>query len=275
VVLYGGATDVTDVGDTWSWDGSSWTLVTQASAPGGRYNPALAYDTTRQRIVLFGGQGADSQPLGDTWTWDGTTWTQMAPTSAPSPRAGALVAWDNATQNIVLFGGCCAGDGSELSDTWTWDGATWTLQAPATVPPASETASLAYDAARQKVVLFGGCCGASGTWTWDGTNWTQKATTATPTLGGQMAYDDAAQTIVLLQTDGSIWTWDGSTWSPVSTGVAPAGRNQAGMAYDPVTQTVVLFGGSNNGTPQNDTWNWNGSTWTLVTGTARPNGPGQ
>ena len=64
------------------------------------------------------------------------------------------MAYDAATGNVVLFGG--NNGSSALRDTWTWDGATWTKQAPATRPPAREFASMAYDAATGNVVLFGG-----------------------------------------------------------------------------------------------------------------------
>ena len=64
------------------------------------------------------------------------------------------MAYDAATGTIVLF----SGDGTlgVLGDTWTWDGSTWTKQAPAASPPARSGASMAYDAATGTVVLFGG-----------------------------------------------------------------------------------------------------------------------
>ena len=79
------------------------------------------------------------------------------------------MAYDAATRNVVLFGGT-ARHGA-LGDTWTWDGSTWTKQAPKTSPPARFGASMAYDAATGNVVLFGGLNGAgvrplNDTWTW-------------------------------------------------------------------------------------------------------------
>ncbi len=64
------------------------------------------------------------------------------------------MAYDAATGDVVLFGG--AGRHGRLGGTWTWDGSTWTKQAPATSPPARDGASMAYDAATGTVVLFGG-----------------------------------------------------------------------------------------------------------------------
>ena len=78
------------------------------------------------------------------------------------------MAYDAATRNAVLFGG--VGRVNYLRDTWTWDGSTWTRQAPATSPPARAGASMAYDAATGTVVLFGGVTSSfqnlGDTWTW-------------------------------------------------------------------------------------------------------------
>ena len=65
------------------------------------------------------------------------------------------MAYDAATGTVVLFGGYSTGT-ALLGDTWTWDGTTWTKQAPATSPPARDGASMAYDAATSDIVLFGG-----------------------------------------------------------------------------------------------------------------------
>ena len=55
--------------DTWGWDGQAWTQLAD-SGPGKRTSHALAYDSERQRTVLFGGL----LPVADTWEWDGTEW---------------------------------------------------------------------------------------------------------------------------------------------------------------------------------------------------------
>jgi hypothetical protein len=38
---------------------------------------ALAYDSRRERVILFGGSDG-TQTFGDTWEWDGTTWRKVA-----------------------------------------------------------------------------------------------------------------------------------------------------------------------------------------------------
>jgi hypothetical protein len=83
VLLYGGGfTDGTNAlqrQDMWQWDGRQWTEVRmEGPTPGPRIAHAMAYDRSRERVVLFGGFGKDSALLGDTWEWDGTRWLKMA-----------------------------------------------------------------------------------------------------------------------------------------------------------------------------------------------------
>ena len=80
-VLFGGDTgnaggrfEVTD--ETWLWNGSSWTQASPAASPPARMTHAIAYDSRRERVVLFGGSDG-TRTFGDTWEWDGTTWRKV------------------------------------------------------------------------------------------------------------------------------------------------------------------------------------------------------
>jgi uncharacterized repeat protein (TIGR01451 family) len=166
MVLFGGGGDSAVLGDTWTWDGTTWTQQTPATSPPVRSNATMAYDPATGNMVLFGGAG-NSGFLGDTWTWDGTTWTQLSPVTSPPGRDGATIDYDPATGNMVLFGG--AGNSGYLNDTWSWDGTTWTEQSPVTSPPGRASATMAYDPATGNIVLFGGYGGFSNlgdTWTY-------------------------------------------------------------------------------------------------------------
>ena len=138
VVLFGGEGRSGHIlGGTWTWDGSTWTKQAPKTSPPVRGEASMAYDAATGTVVLFGGDVGVQHFLGDTWTWDGSTWTKQAPKTSPSPRAGASMAYDAATGNIVLFGGFNRPSiGGELGATWTWDGSTWTKQAPDTSPSA-------------------------------------------------------------------------------------------------------------------------------------------
>jgi hypothetical protein len=180
----------------------------------------MAYDAAIGTIVLFGGVSSHGYFSG-TWTWDGSTWTKQAPTASPPAREGAAMAYDAATRTIVLTGGTNGSQGSHvLSDTWTWDGSTWTKQAPTAHPSARTGARMAYDAATGTIVLFGGVSSHgyfSGTWTWDGSTWTKQAPTVHPAARAfeTMAYDAATGNTVLFGGAGRVlfadtWTWGGS-----------------------------------------------------------------
>ncbi|MEO8413291.1 MAG: kelch repeat-containing protein [Ginsengibacter sp.] len=58
--------------NSWEWDGKHWTQR-QDIGPGSRYGHAMAFDTKRSTVVLFGGQSAfandpaDIKALPDTW----------------------------------------------------------------------------------------------------------------------------------------------------------------------------------------------------------------
>src|SRR5437588_685974 len=69
---YGGAY----LGDTWEWNGSTWTQRA-SNGPSPRSHFAMAYDAARGVTVLLGGYYSQIN-LGDTWEWDGGAWTQRS-----------------------------------------------------------------------------------------------------------------------------------------------------------------------------------------------------
>jgi hypothetical protein len=92
--------------DTWEWDGENWTQVEDAG-PAARFSFAVASDTIRNRVVLFGGAiiALDGpQALDDTWEWDGAAWTQQEETG-PFARSGHQMTFDSVRARTVLFGG--------------------------------------------------------------------------------------------------------------------------------------------------------------------------
>ena len=116
IVLYGGQNYGAPLGDTWTWDGSSWALAS-TEGPDGRFDAVMG--VLDGQIVLFGGENYEY--LNDTWTWDGMAWSQaMIPTISmmPAPRTGASVATLNG--QLVLFGGQGVDAG-----TWAWNGEVW------------------------------------------------------------------------------------------------------------------------------------------------------
>jgi hypothetical protein len=212
------------------------------------------------------------------------TWTQRFPASSPPAREYASMAYDEARGTSVVFGGYGSNSGQSLTDTWTWDGQTWSQLHPAHTPDACSGA-MAYDHARQVTILFQVCNGTGATWSWNGSDWTRILPTHSPTTVSPngMAYDAATQSILLFggSNQSSIlnvpygnetWVWSGSDWLHVLPSISPPGRQAHAMVYDEIHQQVVLFGGisSSPNTYPNDTWVWNGVSWTQESPTVSP-----
>jgi len=80
VLLFGGASPP-ELGDTWSWDGASWTQQNVSGPPARYFASAGILGST---VVLFGGYTDNDDTLGDTWVWSGAVWSQV---NGPAPIA--------------------------------------------------------------------------------------------------------------------------------------------------------------------------------------------
>lgn len=150
--------------------------------------------------------------------------------------------------------------------------------------PSPTIAPVAYDEARHRLMVIG-----IGVTTGDGTNWSpmhwelvgedwvrrfvpepapRKHASACAT------YDSARAVTVLFgagDANDETWEFNGTAWTKRSTANHPAGRINCAMAYDPVEQETVLFGGYSTAfVGLGDTWAWNGMTWSQVTGSPSP-----
>jgi hypothetical protein len=258
VLLFGGIPYSGPANNTlWTWDASrTWNEVpTPATAPSKRAGHSAAWDSVRQRLVVFGGDSRDpstTRVTNDTWEWDGTAWAQRSPATQPDARMAQAMAFDAARHVTVLFGGVSFADGALLHDTWTWDGTTWTQRTSATAPPCF--GPMTYDANRQRIVFFSAYCNggtySNETWEWDGAAWARKTPPVSPpgATGYGMTYDASRQRVVLTAGQSAsfvslttTWEWDGSTWLEKHPTVAPSGYGAA--AYLDTLQKVVFFDG--------------------------------
>jgi hypothetical protein len=158
VVLFGGYSGSGVLADTWVWNGYTWTDKVSSTTPPARQSPAMAYSPHQRQMVLFGGSGA-SGLLADTWTWDGKSWTQQLPATSPAARSGSGMAYDAGGQQILLFGGAPVlvfPNIKYFSDTWAWNGTTWTAVSPGTTPPGRAFFGMASDAESGPVLIYGG-----------------------------------------------------------------------------------------------------------------------
>ncbi len=128
----GGATTGTGFSNqTWTWNGTTWTLLHPSTSPPAREDTELVYDAATKTVLLFAGwHGAYWD---DTWSWNGTTWTQLSPATSPSGRDSDALVYDAAAKQVILFGGF-RGTGYTPGDTWSWNGTTWTQLSPPASP---------------------------------------------------------------------------------------------------------------------------------------------
>jgi len=220
---------VDSTGHALIYNGSSWSSAsdidgsTQLSAVSCVSSSfCIALDATKNYLLYSPVADYDQ----DTWLYTASsdTWTLQSPSTKPTARTGASMAYDSATGQIVLFGGV---NGSTYdSDTWLYTPAndTWTQESPSTHPAARSGASMAYDGASGQIVLFGGVNGS----TYDSDTW--------------------------------LYTPANDTWTQESPSGPPSARAGAAAGYATAADQVVLFGGVNGSTYDDDTWLYSPST---------------
>jgi cysteine-rich repeat protein len=318
-VAFGGLGANATYGDTWIWDRATWTKLNPPASPPARYLQGMAYDPVRKRVVMFGGNGIGNSMINDTWEWDGVTWTEMHPTTVPQAISNAQLAFDADRGKVMLvdYADTYAWDGTDWTivgaapqgffthplgydavnhqlltcgfkgdntcHTFVLNGSTWSEITTATTRPyAVNGERMAWDATRNKLVLFGGGGQGPGSqpvlneiWEWNGTNWVLANPQPRPSPRDNMvvAYDGAAIVIYggnlgLQITASDTWTWNGTIWSPQTPPVGPAARSDAVMASDP-HGGALMFGGSGD-TPFIETWQWGPSGWRRIVTSTYP-----
>lgn len=258
-IFVGGVTDSSYYVDVWTWRDHVWSPLLSTPSI---VLPGLAYDSDRDRVVLFGGANASAAQINETWELAGNSWTKRAPVTSPPIRTAPCLAYDRARRRTVLFGG--TGELGPLGDTWEWDGTNWTQATPAVSPRARGLASMAYDEARKRVVLFGGKDDAlrlGDTWEWDGVQWTEMHPASSPPAreNASIAYDANRGRVVVFGGDATlffddVWEWDGTNWTQRIVQTGPNIRTAASMMYDSRRRELVVFGGSGITSFQADVW---------------------
>lgn len=150
IVYFGGNTlsPGSPAGDTWEYDGASWTQVaTITNPPPPRFGATLAYDAVSSRILLFGGNGGSPTWFNDTWAYDGTDWLRLAD--------GPLVARGYLWFDPFLPGALLSDLGAK---TYTPPGS----GAFNTGMPARTYGSVVYDPSSRRALAFGGATLVSG-----------------------------------------------------------------------------------------------------------------
>lgn len=237
----------------------NFAFVGATPVPAGRMHMPAVYDPRRGRLVAFGGHDASFVTNLETWEWDGSRWYLHTATN-PEEHIRPAMAY-SVRDGVVLGSGRGDGNGADL---WRWDGAAWTqLAAPDPAISVRYSASLAYDVARDRLMLYGGIFDGPGAFEWNGASWTSISTTPGDRHNLSLAYDPIRRRTLLIGGkgfDGNVATyeWDGVTWAPPSKdlGIFARGTN---MVFDPYAKKLVyVFDPEDTGLLLAD---YDGATW--------------
>ena len=155
---------------TWTWDGSAWSLRDPATELPGSLDFVTAYDPISHGVIAVGNDGSFGPAA--TWAWDGRNWTE------PKLKSGAT--FDDLTSEmttdlqdgtVVLVSTAVGNDGTEI-----WSGSSWAGTAvlvPAGSPTGDSVAALYYDDTIGEVVLVGGDGAFNEEWMWTSDAWLQ------------------------------------------------------------------------------------------------------
>ncbi|MFZ9886415.1 MAG: Kelch repeat-containing protein [Myxococcota bacterium] len=229
---------------TWIYEGQSWRKLDVAVAPSPRTFATMAYDSSREVIVLFGGGGADGAGLMDTWelseSGGGYTWTNTHagdPASRPPGVFRAAATYDPIRDCVFLFGGDTSS--TRYKETWRYDAsnATWSQIVPTDDegdgnPLERSGHVFAFDPTLGESVLYGGN-------RWNGTAWEPR--------------DDT-------------WSFDGIRWRVIESEERPGGRIYATLGVDSRRNRLLLFAGqgrADDGAQErlSDLWSFAAGQW--------------
>ncbi len=161
----------------------------------------------------------------------------------PDPRADSSAAYDPISNTVILFGGTDNACVSALNDLWLLSDAngigstpSWNQVFTDGAPPPRRSHSAGYNPATNKMVIFGGDGSCSSklndTWVLSNAN---------------------------LLTGFPFWSFESVVGGP------PAARSDQASAYDPASNTLMIFGGFDGSNNLFDTWvlsNADGTTGT-------------
>lgn len=210
--------------DLWVWENGSWREITQPGVvPVARAEAAMTFDSSRQRLVLFGGYTSDGdeiQRLRDTWEWNGRAWELMS-NEGPAAQNGAVLAYDSARNISVLFG-----QNQSHSESWEWNGTTWSLT-ETNLPIRYNTAMAFADNSRELIRFSGWNSSTRGrpseTLLYSEQSWQLLNLESPPARNHSvLSYDQSEQRLLLYgghngdEVFADIWAFKNQIWRQIS-----------------------------------------------------------
>jgi hypothetical protein len=280
--LFGGVSDSEGTAypsSLWTWDGSNWSRIAETGPPG-REDAALAFDVSRNRLVLYGGRARSADGMTfftDTWEWDGSHWTR-ADTTGAGKLVHAVATYDPQRRRVVLFGGSAPRTDEMNTRLWEWDGVRWSSR-QTTIGNMLGVNDIFYSHAlgalvahtfRSSPELRNSGLLESDVWTLRDTTWQRAAAGPSFSPLAPAVLHQASGTMIVFagfepppQTAAAVWLGAGNTWTR-ATGPVPTRRKGAAMVYDSRRKRVVLTGGDDDTHILKDVWEWDGAHWTVV-----------
>lgn len=159
------------------------------------------------------------------------SWSQIFPAKSPSDRDQVQMAYDPLLNEVVLFGGYDPYVQAE-GDTWIYHNGTWkdVTRSFVAAPPARWAGGFVYDPQLHGLVLFGG-------------------------RNLDKFFHDT-------------WFFDSKGWHLLTTTSQPSARSGVALAYDPIDQYLLMFGGGRGNVPAGtqSPWTFYNDTWVLDRG---------
>jgi len=114
--MFGGLGDFNPI-NTWTYDGTTWTLQSPPIQPTWVYAGSAAFNPRMHAVVLFGG-GSSGVDQNSTWAWESqrANWMRLRTLQSPPAREGAGMTYDAALHQVILFGG--QDNNGYFNDTW-------------------------------------------------------------------------------------------------------------------------------------------------------------
>ncbi len=261
--------------DTWAYQNGSWSNLEAPTGPV-LFSPDCAYDSIRDRVVLFGYTTVAGNREAKTFEFDGTQWIDRNPLTAPGSdqhvTSSQTLAFDPTRGvTVMVF----------EDETWEWDGIDWTQKLPTSQPLHYYGQRLVYHGGRGTVLYLEQAYNPHRNvlWEWDGSNWTVIDNDGPSRNGVGLAYDELRDRLVLFggyesgDNFDETWEWDGTAWTQATPATVPDARSGCSLAYDETTGRVVMFGGDtvesgSDRSTRRETWEWDGVDWVETTAPA-------
>ncbi len=187
---------------------------TAAAWPEKRAYHEMVYDSGSDVVLMMGGVGPDIVPSFAVWSFDPATmsWTELGSMPADLDPVGAPAAYDVESDRVIYLQTTAFDFETDPVSTWAFDTDTntWTEMTPDPHPRLGFGARMAYDSESDRIIAYGGM------------TMTGPDLLVTP---GTWAYD-----------------YNTNTWEKRTPEGEPPGVNYHGMAYDPGSDTTIVFG---------------------------------